>query len=205
MGTYVWGTVVNTAAMKNNPENIETEGAMDDYGNALTIVIPEAPGSPEHNDDQVSFNKALAARALLGLRIPTPTSPPAESPISPQMLPLSPIGSPNPNNTLLTLALAKAVPRRPRGEKKPIPEDLKDNKYFERRKRNNLAAKKSRDQRKIREDQICQRATMLEKENAVLRAQVGTLRDEAGSLRALLLQRRIARKKDVKNVQLYMN
>ena len=59
-----------------------------------------------------------------------------------------------------------------RGEKKPIPEDLKDSKYFERRKRNNLAAKKSRDQRKIREDQICQRATLLEKENAVLRAQV---------------------------------
>jgi hypothetical protein len=85
---------------------------------------------------------------------------------------MSPIGSPNPSNNLLTLALAKAVPRRPRGEKKPIPEDLKDNKYFERRKRNNLAAKKSRDQRKIREDQICQRATMLEKENAVLRAQV---------------------------------
>ena len=114
----------------------------------------------------------LAARALLGLRIPTPTSPLEESPISPQMIPMSPIGSPNPSNTLLTLALAKAVPRRPRGEKKPIPEDLKDNKYFERRKRNNLAAKKSRDQRKIREDQICQRATMLEKENAVLRAQV---------------------------------
>ena len=37
-----------------------------------------------------------------------------------------------------------------RGEKKPIPEDLKDEKYFERRKRNNLAAKKSRDQRKVR-------------------------------------------------------
>ena len=39
---------------------------------------------------------------------------------------------------------------RHRGEKKPIPEDLKDEKYFERRKRNNLAAKKSRDQRKVR-------------------------------------------------------
>ena len=61
-------------------------------------------------------------------------------------------------------------------------------KYFERRKRNNLAAKKSRDQRKVnifktlsflyyffpkvRESRVCQRATLLEKENAVLRAQV---------------------------------
>ena len=90
----------------------------------------------------------------------------------------------------------QAVPRRPRGEKKPIPEELKDGKYFERRKRNNLAAKKSRDQRKViiiiiiiimiitiiiimtvkvRESQICQRATLLEKENAVLRAQVTSI------------------------------
>ncbi|KAL3277407.1 hypothetical protein HHI36_012756 [Cryptolaemus montrouzieri] len=44
--------------------------------------------------------------------------------------------------------------RRQRGEKKPIPEDLKDDKYFERRKRNNQAAKKSRDARKMREDQV---------------------------------------------------
>lgn len=44
--------------------------------------------------------------------------------------------------------------KRHRGEKKPIPEDQKDEKYFERRKRNNHAAKKSRDARKIREDQV---------------------------------------------------
>ena len=44
--------------------------------------------------------------------------------------------------------------KRPRGEKKPIPEDQKDEKYYERRKRNNQAAKKSRDARKIREDQV---------------------------------------------------
>jgi hypothetical protein len=44
--------------------------------------------------------------------------------------------------------------RRPRGEKRPIPEDQKDEKYFERRKRNNEAAKKSRDARKMREDRV---------------------------------------------------
>jgi primosomal protein N'' len=47
-----------------------------------------------------------------------------------------------------------ASAKRPRGEKKPIPEDQKDEKYYERRKRNNQAAKKSRDARKIREDQV---------------------------------------------------
>jgi leukemia factor-related protein len=54
------------------------------------------------------------------------------------------------NSSLLSLALSKATPRRQRGEKKPIPDLMKDDRYFERRKRNNLAAKKSRDQRKIR-------------------------------------------------------
>jgi hypothetical protein len=54
------------------------------------------------------------------------------------------------NSSLLSLALSKATTRRQRGEKKPIPDLMKDDRYFERRKRNNLAAKKSRDQRKIR-------------------------------------------------------
>lgn len=188
MVTYVWGAVINRQQLWRTTLKIWKQKAQwttSEIPSPLSFLkLQVAQKEMKVNlnitlwilyfsfPDQVSFNQALAARALLGLRIPTPTSPPAESPISPQLLPMSPIGSPNPSNNLLTLALAKAVPRRPRGEKKPIPEDLKDNKYFERRKRNNLAAKKSRDQRKIREDQICQRATMLEKENAVLRAQV---------------------------------
>lgn len=57
-------------------------------------------------------------------------------------------------SNLLVRALVSTAPRRPRGEKKPIPETLKDDKYYERRKRNNLAAKKSRDARKQREDQV---------------------------------------------------
>lgn len=40
---------------------------------------------------------------------------------------------------LVAKALVSATMRRPRSEKKPIPEDLKDNKYYERRRRNNLA------------------------------------------------------------------
>ncbi|CAG0887807.1 unnamed protein product [Darwinula stevensoni] len=81
-------------------------------------------------------------------------------------------------------------PRRPRSEKRPIPEELKDERYFERRQRNNLAAKKSRDARKRREDQMAMKAQILEKENAILRAQVVTLREEAYSLKQLLLHKR---------------
>ncbi|XP_076304986.1 uncharacterized protein LOC143222400 [Tachypleus tridentatus] len=94
------------------------------------------------------------------------------------------------DDPFITRALFSRLPRRPRSEKKPIPTNLKDEKYFERRKRNNLAAKKSRDTRKARENEIAFRACFLEKENAILRAQVATLREEAHSLRHLLLQKR---------------
>ncbi|XP_063422786.1 transcription factor ces-2-like isoform X3 [Mytilus trossulus] len=88
------------------------------------------------------------------------------------------------------LAAVQQTQKRPRSEKKAIPNEQKDGKYFERRKRNNNAAKKSRDARKSREDEIAIRASFLEKENAILRAQVGTLREEASSLKHLLLQKR---------------
>ncbi len=72
---------------------------------------------------------------------------------------------------------ATVAPRRGRSEKRAIPVELKDSRYFERRRRNNTAAKKSRDVRKSREDDVAMRAALLERENAVLRAQVATLRE----------------------------
>lgn len=76
--------------------------------------------------------------------------------------------------------------RRPRGEKRSIPDEQKDEKYYERRKRNNEAAKKSRDARKIREDRIALRAAFLEQENSILRTQILALRDELQTLRQII-------------------
>ncbi|XP_046749737.1 nuclear factor interleukin-3-regulated protein-like [Diprion similis] len=81
-----------------------------------------------------------------------------------------------------------ALQKRQRGDKKPIPTEQKDEKYYERRKRNNEAAKKSRDARKIREDHIALKAMMLEHENAILKVQIATLREEAQSLRHVLIK-----------------
>lgn len=61
--------------------------------------------------------------------------------------------------------------RRVRNSKTSSANDYqKDGKYLERRKRNNVAAKKSRDARKQREDEIAIRASFLEKENSILKA-----------------------------------
>lgn len=82
------------------------------------------------------------------------------------------------------------VERRNRSPKKPIPDELKDVKYCERRKRNNMAAKKSRDARKQRVITKVQRQDFLERENAQLREEVKELRRDVNALRQLLSVRR---------------
>lgn len=51
-----------------------------------------------------------------------------------------------------------------KSRKQFVPEDLKDDKYWARRRKNNLAAKRSRDARRMKENQIALRAGYLEKE-----------------------------------------
>ena len=48
----------------------------------------------------------------------------------------------------------------------------KDDKYWERRRKNNLAAKKSRDARKIRENQLQCKVACLENANQILRTKL---------------------------------
>ena len=48
----------------------------------------------------------------------------------------------------------------------------KDDKYWERRRKNNLAAKKSRDSRRIRENQMRLRVLCLENANQVLKEEL---------------------------------
>uniref|UniRef100_V9L6U3 Hepatic leukemia factor n=1 Tax=Callorhinchus milii TaxID=7868 RepID=V9L6U3_CALMI len=68
-----------------------------------------------------------------------------------------------------------------------VPDDMKqDEKYWARRRKNNLAAKRSRDARRLKENQIAIRAAFLEKENAALRQEVADLRKELGRCKNVL-------------------
>ncbi|XP_005999999.1 HLF transcription factor, PAR bZIP family member b isoform X4 [Latimeria chalumnae] len=67
-----------------------------------------------------------------------------------------------------------------------IPEDMKDDKYWARRRKNNMAAKRSRDARRLKENQIAIRASFLEKENSALRQEVADLRKELGKCKNVL-------------------
>ncbi|XP_078124949.1 TEF transcription factor, PAR bZIP family member b isoform X1 [Sander vitreus] len=74
----------------------------------------------------------------------------------------------------------KPQPMIKKAKKVFVPDEQKDDKYWSRRKKNNVAAKRSRDARRLKENQITVRASFLERENAALRQQVAELRKDCG-------------------------
>ncbi|XP_075429829.1 thyrotroph embryonic factor isoform X4 [Ascaphus truei] len=80
----------------------------------------------------------------------------------------------------------KPQPMIKKAKKIYVPEDRKDEKYWNRRKKNNVAAKRSRDARRLKENQITVRAAFLEKENTALRTEVAELRKELGKCRNVI-------------------
>lgn len=80
----------------------------------------------------------------------------------------------------------KPQPMIKKAKKVFVPEDAKDDKYWSRRKKNNVAAKRSRDARRVKENQIAVRASFLERENAVLRQEVAELRKDFGRCKKIM-------------------
>nr|CBN81208.1 Thyrotroph embryonic factor beta [Dicentrarchus labrax] len=74
----------------------------------------------------------------------------------------------------------KPQPMIKKAKKVFVPEEQKDDKYWQRRSKNNVAAKRSRDARRLKENQITVRAAFLERENAALRTEVAELRKDCG-------------------------
>ncbi|XP_061566970.1 TEF transcription factor, PAR bZIP family member b isoform X2 [Cololabis saira] len=80
----------------------------------------------------------------------------------------------------------KPQPMIKKAKKVFVPDEQKDDKYWCRRKKNNVAAKRSRDARRLKENQITVRASFLERENAALRQQVSELRKDCGRCKNVL-------------------
>ncbi|XP_078038750.1 LOW QUALITY PROTEIN: transcription factor giant [Augochlora pura] len=64
--------------------------------------------------------------------------------------------------------------------------DEKDAAYWERRRKNNEAAKRSRDARRAKEDEIAIRAAFLEQENMKLKFELAALKNETAKLRCMI-------------------
>ncbi|XP_055611150.1 hepatic leukemia factor isoform X5 [Uranotaenia lowii] len=80
----------------------------------------------------------------------------------------------------------KPQPMIKKSRKQFVPDEMKDDKYWARRRKNNMAAKRSRDARRMKENQIALRAGYLEKENLSLHREVEQLKQENMELRARL-------------------
>ncbi|KAL2100701.1 hypothetical protein ACEWY4_002462 [Coilia grayii] len=80
----------------------------------------------------------------------------------------------------------KPQPMIKKAKKVFVPDEQKDDRYWSRRKKNNMAAKRSRDARRLKENQIAVRASFLERENAALRQEVAELRKDYGRCKNVL-------------------
>lgn len=69
-----------------------------------------------------------------------------------------------------------------------VPDACKDERYWMRRTKNNIAAKRSREARRIKENQIALRAAFLEKENNALKDEVNKIKEENVKLQKKLSQ-----------------
>ena len=74
----------------------------------------------------------------------------------------------------------------PLKKRRPVPTEHKDQSYWEKRRKNNESAKRSRDMRRCKEEHISIRVVCLEQENLQLRTEIGLLRNDSEKLRAIL-------------------
>lgn len=111
---------------------------------------------------------------------------------------LSPLGEhiPASNNSAFTVngdstpsTLVLAALKKRKRKPQPIPDECKDSAYYERRKRNNESAKRSREMRRIKEQQTTMRVIYLEQENLRLKTETDMLRGELEKLREIMYNR----------------
>ena len=92
----------------------------------------------------------------------------------------------NPREKKFSEEELKPQPMIKKSRKVFVPDEQKDNKYWERRRKNNVAAKRSRDARRVKENQIVLRASFLEKENNALKDEVLGLKKDNLSLKKVV-------------------
>lgn len=82
-------------------------------------------------------------------------------------------------------------PIRTKTKKRAVPDSEKDSTYWERRAKNNLAAKRSRESRRNRDNQVTERTAFLENENINLRNRINEVRSEILDVKEKLQQYQI--------------
>nr|XP_020443504.1 thyrotroph embryonic factor isoform X2 [Monopterus albus] len=160
----------------------------------------EEEGEEEHEEQSLSEETTVEVKEKKTDRSAAERSTP--SPIDPEAIEVDINFQPDPTDLVLSSVPGgelfnprkhkfseedlKPQPMIKKAKKVFVPDEQKDEKYWSRRKKNNLAAKRSRDARRLKENQITVRASFLERENAALRQQVAELRKDCGRCKNIL-------------------
>jgi vrille protein len=135
------------------------------------FVARQQSGSPVNGEtpNQNHNNSNMPAHSALLLANGGPMSPQSMSP-DPENFPS--------NNYDLAAQLRKKELFSQRKQREFIPDAKKDESYWDRRRRNNEAAKRSREKRRFNDMVLEQRVVELTKENHVLKAQLEAIKDK---------------------------
>lgn len=174
--------------LSENGIPVEGGGGGGGGGGAGVTTVPTHK-QPEQGRISPSSSSQQSLITTKRERSPTPSEP---------MSPLN-INPPSPADSTLSFASSsrdfdprtrafsdeelKPQPMVKKSRKQFVPDGLKDEKYWARRRKNNMAAKRSRDARRLKENQIALRAGFLEKENIGLRQEMERLKKENLALR----------------------
>ncbi|CAF1009642.1 unnamed protein product [Didymodactylos carnosus] len=118
-----------------------------------------------------SYNNNINTTSLLNIKTPSNSNLKNHLGLPPTLI--SPLSSEYSSNSLP-----------PKKRVRPVPQEQKDTAYFEKRARNNESAKRSRDARRQKEQQIQERVCFLEHENFQLKTENAMLRHELQRLHA---------------------
>ncbi|XP_062616735.1 hepatic leukemia factor-like [Saccostrea cucullata] len=158
---------------------------------------PSLMPGPSTAGPSTSHQSSSAMLPIMDLNSPIPTGEPIpnvgshETP-SQQDLESSHLSSPSSTSsgpsTPLDLANQGPGDNKIPPKKRPhlTPENQKDEMYWEKRQKNNESAKRSREARRMKEEQIALRVVFLEQENLQLRTEVSLLKSEIEKLRCML-------------------
>ncbi len=133
-----------------------------------------------HNHNAPSLT--TSAPVTDSARIPTSSSSPTSSVVEPDSNNSNSPNSSDHNCDTDTNGIKIPPKKRPHA----VPVEMKDGGYWEKRKKNNESAKRSRDARRMKEEQIAMRVVYLEQENLQLRTEVSLLKSEIEKLRCML-------------------
>jgi len=159
------GLQVDTATVANTNISVQTTQTMQQKPSIFIVAPPEVPLG--------TLSPIVQVGAANSGSTPTPTTPVTDNFVETE----------EPN---FVIPESPASGKGKRKRKQSISDTMKDDKYWERRRKNNAAAKRSREERLAKEAKIAQQANCLVQENIKLKEELKTAIEENKSLRERL-------------------